>query len=46
MAKLNVLFNAAVRFTEAVLSHWVTKAILLALGIGYFPPRPYAHLVG
>lgn len=43
MAKFNVLFNTAVKTSHAVLSHWVTKASLLALGIWCFPPRPYAH---
>lgn len=40
MAKFNVLFNAAVKNSHAVLSHWVTKASLLALGIWCFPRDP------
>lgn len=43
MAKFNVLFKAAVSKFHALLSHWVTKATLLALGFWCFPLQPYGY---
>jgi hypothetical protein len=43
MVKLNVLFKSAVYFSNAVSSHWATKAILLVVGFWCVPLHPHAH---
>ena len=44
MANFNMLCNCVLKYSESVLSHWVTKATFLALGLWLLPPRPYAYL--
>lgn len=43
MVKFNL--KRMIKHSDIFLSHWVTKATFLALGLWLLPPRPYAHLL-
>lgn len=43
MVKFNAVFKDAVSTIHSLLSSWVTKAALLALGLWCFPLQPYVY---